>query len=76
MRSTSRHVSGLVVELGEIAAAELVPPGRVVPEPLAQRGGGREVLEPAVQAQRFLLTPRGQSRSTSRRAPSDGAGAS
>jgi len=41
-------------QLIQVAAAELVELGRVVPVPLAQLGGGRGVLGPLVQAGRVL----------------------
>src|SRR4051794_18265746 len=40
---------GVGVELGDVPAAELRPPGRVVAEPPAQLVAGRGVPEPAVQ---------------------------
>ena len=41
---------GVGLELGGVAAGELLPLGGVVGEPLAQRIGGGDVLEPEVDA--------------------------
>ena len=44
-----------VGQLGEIAAAELGPLGRIVPEPASQLVARRDLLEPRVQAKVRLL---------------------
>src|SRR2546425_13009557 len=50
------------VELGPLALLELRPARRVVMEPLAQRGRGGHLRQPAVEPQRFFLyAPRPES---------------
>src|SRR5436309_16073404 len=50
------------VELGPVALLELRPARRVVMEPLAQRGRGGHLRQPAVEPQRFFLyAPRPES---------------
>src|SRR5665213_1196907 len=45
------------MQLVAVAAAKLVPTIRIVPEPLAQLGAGRNLLHPLIQGRVYLRHP-------------------
>ena len=64
------HVSVLAFNQ-TVTPLKFLPFGRVVVEPFSQLVARCHILEPGGHGQRFLLMPRGQSRSTRNRSPSD-----
>src|SRR6185437_9973615 len=50
---------GIRFQLVKVAAAELVPLGRIVAEPLAKFGTGPDFFQPAFDLKRSLLDPPG-----------------
>ena len=65
-----------VVEFLAVTAVELLEPFGVVAVPLAQLCRRGDLLAPLVEAGLVLVSPRGQTRSTSTRVPSSGSGSS
>src|SRR5574338_1124447 len=51
------QLARMVLQLGTIAATELVPPPRVVAEPGSQGGTGRDLLHPGFDVRLALAEP-------------------